>query len=597
MRRRGVILPTVLFMLLLLGLLCAMFAFRINANLAATQAMAYRMQARLAAEAGIERVKLLVREAPWDMSRWYHNPDELNRIIVWAFDTDATVWGTYEELDEGAMAYRFSIVADDPTDDEEYVRFGITDESSKVNLNQADEEQLLVLVRKAVGDDEEIIPREIVAAILDWRDEDQVSRSEEGDTEDEYYLNLDEPYPVKNGPFDTVEELLLVKGVTGQILYGEDIDRNGLLTDNEDDGEESFPPDNEDNSLNRGLYPYLTVHSYESNVSNENRPRIYLLGEAESVRAELSKVFEDEPGLVDYIVSATRSQGSGQGGGQKGPKGGGDQGGGKEGGPGGADSTGKPGEEGGPADLTGGSSTDKEEGLDSRKAGPRQQYGEEGSEAGLEEEEPGEGEEEPTDEELGEPEEGEFADEGAGEETDDAGSQLGPIRTPAELLRGQIVDGDPSPSPLGIEHLAVLMDCTTVEPPEKQRLPGLININTAPAPVLRCLRELTGEQIEGILETRGSLDAEEKATTAWLVTEEVVDLETYIAVAPKITARGQQFMIESLGYGDHIGMVVRLQVVVDLVGPVAQTIYSRYLTYLGGHFPIREEDRENIRVE
>ena len=82
--RRAVILPTVLFVLLLLGLFGAMFAFRISADTAATRAAAIRMQTRLAAEAGLERVKLLLQLSREDMDTWYHNPDELNRILVWA---------------------------------------------------------------------------------------------------------------------------------------------------------------------------------------------------------------------------------------------------------------------------------------------------------------------------------------------------------------------------------------------------------------------------------------------------------------------------------------------------------------------------------
>ncbi|MCH7924909.1 MAG: hypothetical protein IIC51_05190, partial [Planctomycetes bacterium] len=82
--RRAVILPTVMFVLLLLGLFGAMFAFRINADVAATRAVATRMQTRLAAEAGLERVKLLLQSSRDDMDTWYHNPDELNRILVWA---------------------------------------------------------------------------------------------------------------------------------------------------------------------------------------------------------------------------------------------------------------------------------------------------------------------------------------------------------------------------------------------------------------------------------------------------------------------------------------------------------------------------------
>jgi hypothetical protein len=46
-----------------------------------------------------------------------------------------------------------------------------------------------------------------------------------------------------------------------------------------------------------------------------------------------------------------------------------------------------------------------------------------------------------------------------------------------------------------------------------------------------------------------------------------------------------------------VGAVTRLQVVVDMVGPIPQTIYYRDISYLGANFPIREEDlREAQRV-
>ncbi|MGB2988226.1 MAG: hypothetical protein WBE26_20345 [Phycisphaerae bacterium] len=579
--RRGVILPVVLFVLLLLGLLVAMFSFRVNADLASTRAIAYRLQTRLAAEAGVERVKLLLRESRYDMDRWYHNPDELHRIIVWMEDGDETLWGTNEEFEDELMVYRFSIVADDPTDDEEYIRFGITDEASKVNLNTATEWQLRMLVRAAVAGDEEIDPQEIVDAILDWRDVDRVPRGADGDTEGEYYRTLPKPYLVKNGPFDTVEELLLVKGVTGQILYGEDFDRNGLLTANEDDGDETFPRgDNQDGVLNRGLYPYLTVLSAEDNVSNDNRPRVYLLGDEATARAELSLAFPDEPGVVDFIVGAARGQeGSGDKGG--GGKGSGGEGSGGEGsggkGSGGEGSGGKgSGGKGGGGEGSGGKGNKLE-----RKGGK----GEKG---------PGDTDTQPDGAEGGLDELGEGAlspDTGASDPTemDDAGSGSKPIRTPASLFRAE-------GSPLTLEHLPVLMDRTTMVPPEQRTLIGLININTAPPLVLRCIEGLTGEHIGAILEVRDTLDPETKATTAWLLTEDVVDFETFEQIASQITARGQQFRIESLGYAGHIGMVTRLEVVVDMLGPIAETVYYRDLTYLGGHYPIREKDLENIRV-
>ena len=44
-----------------------------------------------------------------------------------------------------------------------------------------------------------------------------------------------------------------------------------------------------------------------------------------------------------------------------------------------------------------------------------------------------------------------------------------------------------------------------------------------------------------------------------------------------------------------MGMVTRLQVVVEMRGPLVQAVYHRDLTHLGGHYPIREDDLEAIR--
>jgi hypothetical protein len=170
------------------------------------------------------------------------------------------------------------------------------------------------------------------------------------------------------------------------------------------------------------------------------------------------------------------------------------------------------------------------------------------------------------------------------------------MQTPVSLLREQTIGGQTRGSPLTLEHLPVLLDRTTMAPPEKKKIDGLININTAPPLVLKCIEGLTPEQVEAILEVRETLDSDTKATPAWLLTEGVVDFDTFEKIAPLITARGQQFRIESLGYADHVGMVTRLEVVVDMLGPIAETVYYRDLTYLGGHYPIREEDLEKIRA-
>ncbi len=85
----------------------------------------------------------------------------------------------------------------------------LTDESGKINLNQATEDMLYNLVTTLGFEGQ--AARAVVDAILDWRDQDNISRPLGG--ENDYYLSLNPPYLGKNGPLDTVEELFWVRGL------------------------------------------------------------------------------------------------------------------------------------------------------------------------------------------------------------------------------------------------------------------------------------------------------------------------------------------------------------------------------------------------
>lgn len=623
MKRRGVILPVILFVLILLALFGAMFSFRVHSDVASVQAVANRLQTRLAAEAGVEVVKSLLRVSKDDRSVWYHNPEALHRILVWAHGTDARESGTNNELKED-MAYRFSIVADEPTEFEKYIRFGITDEASKLNLNKATADQLARLLRQTTaseGDSEGGVDvPAIVDAIIDWRDSDSKPQGAATDTEGTYYLGLDRPYQIRNGKFTSVEELLLVKGVTGQILYGEDYDRNGLLTPNEDDGDESFPPDNEDGVLNQGLYPYLTVFSYVDKTTSENGNKVYLFSDEGKLKKDLATVFPDDKDKIDFIVAVTR-RGSG-GDSPKGPK---SPTGGQDGKNPDGESPGVPGQPGAqpggpkppPPPVRPGSAGPKQPkpikkdsassklqaqnpggntggGGDARPKNSQQpggtppvggvQQGEQNSQGDVDEgvsPDREEGEKNPK------------GEEGSGDESEGNA----PIRSPAGLLKPRRIGPTEVPSPFSKEDLPFLMDhLTTEEPSQEKKTIGLININTASRQVLKCLDGLTDEQIDAIIAARDGIDKETAASPAWVVTEGIIeDAEAFDKVAAYLTGEGRQFTIESLGYADHIGMMTRLQVVVDMIGPIPQTLYYRDLSYLGGSFPIREEDKEQIR--
>ncbi|NQV31673.1 MAG: hypothetical protein HQ515_03215 [Phycisphaeraceae bacterium] len=92
-------------------------------------------------------------------------------------------------------------------------------------------------------------------------------------------------------PFERVEELLLVKDATSDVLYGEDTNLNGMLDDQEDDGELSSPLDDGNGTLDIGLFRFLTVYSSDKNVDGDGAERINI--SESSARADLQSLLEE----------------------------------------------------------------------------------------------------------------------------------------------------------------------------------------------------------------------------------------------------------------------------------------------------------------
>ena len=139
----------------------------------------------------------------------------------------------------------------------------VIDESSRLNINTVTKQQLLELL---------YMEEDIADAIIDWRDGDDTPST--AGVEGGYYENLPIGYTIRNGPLKTIRELLMVKGVTEELLYGEDTNFNGLLDYNEQDGDESPPADNGDDVLDVGWIAYLTCYSYDKNTDAEGNQRV-----------------------------------------------------------------------------------------------------------------------------------------------------------------------------------------------------------------------------------------------------------------------------------------------------------------------------------
>jgi general secretion pathway protein K len=89
-------------------------------------------------------------------------------------------------------------------------------EGGKVNINLVSEATLRKIMSQfgLEGETRDVV----VDSILDWRDPDDFYRI--NGAENNYYQSLKEPYNCKNGILDSIEELLLVRGVTSALFYG-----------------------------------------------------------------------------------------------------------------------------------------------------------------------------------------------------------------------------------------------------------------------------------------------------------------------------------------------------------------------------------------
>ncbi len=92
----------------------------------------------------------------------------------------------------------------------------VMSEAGKININIVSESMLRKIIGNLGLEGEE---RDVVVdSILDWRDPDDFHRI--NGAENDYYQSLKEPYYCKNGNLDSMEELLLVRGVTPDLFYG-----------------------------------------------------------------------------------------------------------------------------------------------------------------------------------------------------------------------------------------------------------------------------------------------------------------------------------------------------------------------------------------
>jgi Type II secretory pathway, component PulK len=127
----------------------------------------------------------------------------------------------------------------------------VWDETGKFNINKMNDinsvvlKNLLMNVALVDHDTADII----ADSVLDWKESDNLHRIHGAD--DDYYLSLPNPYKPRHALFETPEEILMVRGMTPEIIYG--------------------------NGQQKGIMPFITIYSPTDKINVLTAPREVLL--------------------------------------------------------------------------------------------------------------------------------------------------------------------------------------------------------------------------------------------------------------------------------------------------------------------------------
>jgi hypothetical protein len=248
--RNGSVLPLALLVIALMALAARAFVDLMSVEAIAATRGIERRRLRLAADSGIEYVAAMLdaRKTSW-------------RALDFSDPRSPS-------LGESGSDIRFEFGRHTPV--RSVVRshgeeiFPVVDESSKLNLLslslKADQRRVSRTRLMALpGMDESI-----AEAILDWMDADDTPSSR--GAESAWYASQKDRVLPAQRPFETLDELLLVRGVTPELLYGpaDDSTHDGM---SESETTDSAP---------RGWADLLTLWSGESNRRVDGGSRIHL---------------------------------------------------------------------------------------------------------------------------------------------------------------------------------------------------------------------------------------------------------------------------------------------------------------------------------
>lgn len=264
----GFVLLAVLVFIVLMSMVTISLLFSSRAEETATAASAGAEQAWSAAMSGVDEALRVAATTPAGSLEWQDQPAVFRQRLVYEDGSDQWFFTVYSAADSESTAE---------------VRHGLTDEASRVNLNRPGAADLANIPRMTPTL-AQAVQRFVGSSTVSSPVLPRLIPDEGGPAADSLLDPVTDPgagVSVRDalsahGPLASIGELLQVPGFSWSLLYGEDANLNGRLDPNENDGDQQFPPDNQDSHLDRGMAQYFTVRSSETPLTRDGQKRINL---------------------------------------------------------------------------------------------------------------------------------------------------------------------------------------------------------------------------------------------------------------------------------------------------------------------------------
>lgn len=200
-QRSGSALIITLWVLVILSLLIGTFAFNMHIEAGISSYYRKRLQAQYLAQAGVELAKvILIRSA--EAGGGAEEEEELDEIGKQA---ERLVHGGSVKITRELGRGKIDLT--------------IHPAESRRNVNRLqDPLGWDDVFDEANVPDDVMLRQELVHCFFDWTDPNDTKHADGAESDDSFYE--DRGYEVKDGPLDTVDELMLIKGFTTEILFG-----------------------------------------------------------------------------------------------------------------------------------------------------------------------------------------------------------------------------------------------------------------------------------------------------------------------------------------------------------------------------------------